>query len=267
MDPRELDELSAAVAAHCEWLKSEQVHLRVPAPALLAVDLLHLSPTVLRNGVVKAVVTSLHALCALRTRANVGESRAQAREQAIRAVKLSTPKERAEAKRIAKQVKIINDDSHFEPLRPSIKELSVRLRTAGRKLEDFKGALRKRHAAFVKAGLAGVSGAPGDIALARWVMQRCDALEADLEFFVTEIEGPVAAASIGHPGSPDSKAWFRVQSNAKLWLREADAPSALSLKLFPSSRPRGADPEALRRKKDANRKAVKRAKKRMGSRR
>ena len=183
----------------------------------------------------------------------------------VRAVKLSTPKERAETKRIAKQVALINDDSHLEQLKPSIKELALRLRTAGRKLEDFKRALRKRHSAFVKVGLEGVSGASGDIALARWVMQRCEALEADLEFFVTEIEGPVAAASIGHAGSPDSKAWFRVQSAAKLLLKEAGARSGLLIQLFPSPRRRGTDPEALGRRKDADRKAVKRAKKRMSS--
>jgi len=263
VDPRELDELNAAVIAHCAWLKAEKVHLRVPAPELLAADLLHLSPMAPRNPVIEAVVTSLHALCALRTRANVRELRAKARKHAVRVGKLSTPKERAEARRIAKQVEIVNEDSHFEPLKPSITELAVRLRTAVRKLADFQAALRKRHAKFIKAGLEGVSGAPRDIALARWVMLRCDALEADLEFFSTEIEGPVATASIGRPGPPNSKAWFRVQSAAKLGLKEAGAGSALLLQLFPSPGTKGTDPEASRRKIDANRKAVKRAKKRV----
>lgn len=272
MDDRELRELTAAVVAHREWLTDAGVQLPAAAAELSALQLVRLmpghsaadasepEPWKAPRAIVEAVVTSLHSLCALRTRERVREIRTKKAEQAVQRAKDAEPEDRAQAKRALKPLQLTQDNSHVVALTPSLTQLRERLHTACRKLEKFKGDLRTRHKAFVYAGLVNFSSATRDFVLARWVSQRCEALDDDLEFLLAEVEGPVALGLTGHEGPADSKAWFRLRSQAKLSFKEAGAPASLRAQLFPEGPRPATAVDAKRRRQDKDRKEISRAK-------
>src|SRR3954470_16058453 len=96
-------------------------------------------------------------------------------------------------------------------------------------------------------------------------MEGCNALQADIEFFLEKIEGPIALSAAGHAAPADGKAWFRLRGDAKLWFKEAGAPSSPAAQLFPGPRFSSRDPGAKRRREDQGRKELQRAKKRRES--
>lgn len=214
---------------------------------------------------VDTVVTSLHALCALRTRERLSEVRRAARERAAESIRTAPPEERAEIRRQAKLIDLAHDDTHISRLEPSLDQLQQRLRTASRALTAYVAGLSMRQRAFVAAGAAGIAGGGSDRALARWIMVRCEALEADVAFLRIEMQGNAAAALTGHAGAADSKAWHRQRAKAKLWLKDVGAPSSLGPTLFPDSFGRPSDPDSNRQQKDRERKEIKRARKRRDS--
>jgi hypothetical protein len=273
MDAQQLRELAAAIVAHHEWLKSEGVRLPAPPDELTAVHMLRLVPGKLANTeaapplqawiasrkIIYAVATSLRYLCALRDRANLAEARMEKRRRAASRVTTASSSDPAIQERFAKQIRLSHDDTHIAKVAPSLKQLGVRLRTAQKKLATFRGDLRRRHAGFVSLGM---SHAPGDLALAQWLMQGCEALEADLQFFLSEIEGPAAIEPTGHVGVADNKAWFRARGEAKRSFKAAGATSSLGVLLFPDSFGPAKDLDAKRRRQTRERKEVNRAKKR-----
>ena len=253
-----------AIVAHREWVTSAGVHLPVPADRLAAADVLSLSLAG-ADALVTAVMTSLHSLCALRTRVILQELRNKARQDALQNAKQTSPKDRADVERYSKQVQIVTDDSHYQRLVPSLDRLGERLRTADRKLEKFRRDLRVRHRAFVRAGLGHASGAAADSTLARCLAARCETLVADIEFFCREIEGPVSAPPTSHAGPANSKAWFHLRGQARLGFKEAGAPSTLGARLFPDLGGPATDPVTKVRRQDGARKEINRAKKRRDS--
>jgi len=215
--------------------------------------------------VVDTVVTSLHALCALRTRDRLREVRREAREQAAERVKAAAPDHRAQARRSAKLIDLTHDDAHLASLDPQLLRLQQRLQTAAKGLAEYIQEQRERQRAFVAAGSGGISGAVDELVLARWVMIRCEVLRADVGFFRDEMQGNAAAELTGHAGAADGKAWFRQRSKTKLWLKDVGAPSSLGLALFPDSFGQPDEPDAKRQQNDRERQEVKRAKKRSDS--
>jgi hypothetical protein len=211
---------------------------------------------------VETVVTSLHALCALRTRERLSEARRAVRERAAESIRGAPPAQRAEIRRQAKLVNLAHDDTHITRLEPSLDLLQQRLRTASRALTAYIGGLRVRQRAFIAASAGGIAGGGSDRALARWIMVRCDALEADIGFLRAEMQGNAAAALTGHAGAADSKAWHRQRAKTKLWLKDVGAPSSLGPTLFPDSFGQPNDPDTNRQQKDRERKEVRRARKR-----
>jgi hypothetical protein len=250
MDQADLGELDAAIKAHCDFLEAAGVQLAMHPGDVLAS---HLLTVVLdRGGIVGAVVTSLISLCALRTRAT---ARAARMKEAARAT-TSGAKRRAAA---------ITDDRHLERLRPSLKQLGERLRTAVRSLARFEGELRARHQRLAKLRVGQGSGASVDAALTRWVMARCQVLAKDLEFFAVEMEGPIAMPPIGYAGPAEGKAWHRVRADSLLILEGAGMTGRERRSLFPVSFQRKGDAADERRAVDRERKARKQAKMRKKS--
>lgn len=260
MDDDKLRELDAATVAHSERLKAKGVTLPVPAAQLLAHDLMRLSA--LDDGVVRAIVTNLRAFTALRALATIRQSRAKSRAEARAAVSATTSQKRLDAERRARQVELLTDSSHFDRLEPSLKELGARLRTVRKKLGAFTLDLRARHREFVRQGLAAISGATIDAALTGWMSARCAALERELDFFVAELQGPLAMRGTGHAGPPDNKSWHRVSGDAVLRLKEEGVKAAERRALLPGWRPEARDPDAKRRQRERESKAARRAKKR-----
>lgn len=211
---------------------------------------------------VDTVVTSLHALCALRTRERLGEVRRAARERAAASLQAAPPEERAEVRRQAKLIDLAHDDTHIARVEPSLDQLQQRLRTASRALTTYIEGSRMRQRAFTAAGAGGIAGRDSDRTLARWIMVRCEVLEADVALFRTEMQGNAAAALTGHAGTADSKAWHRQRAKTKLWLKDVGAPTSLGPTLFPDGFGRAEDPDSNRQQKDRERKEVKRARRR-----
>lgn len=265
MDAEELAELEAAIAAHCEVLKTDGVKLPVSPQQLHVIHLMELSPSGTRPPVARALITNLRALASQRTCAKIHEHRAKAREDAERAARNAKPKHQPTAQRRAKQVKILTDSSHFERLAPALSDLQSRTRGARKKLKTFRSALAARHQQFLRHGLAYASGAEVDRALAAWLSTRCAVLEHEIEFFVAEIQGPIAIEPTGHRGAADNRAWHRIRGEAQLALTEAGVTAADRRALFPISHPGKDDFEAKQRRREREYKVRKRAKKRRDS--
>ncbi len=266
VDAQELSELEAAIAAHCERLKADGVELRVPIEQLHPMHLMDLPDTGPRPEIARALVINLRTFAALRDLAKIQQHRVEAREAAQRAVRNAAPENRADAERRAKQVELLMDGSSFEQVAPSLTELDSRQRTLGRKLDEFHGHLdhrRRRAGELELPGLA--AGATLDMALTRWMFMRCVSLEADIEFFRSEIQGPVAIPPAGHAGPADNKAWHRVKGAAVLALKEAGVTASERRALFPGTHLEPLDAVSKRRKKESQRQAAKRAKSRRTS--
>src|SRR5690348_12899393 len=135
MDDDELRQLDAAIAAHSEKLKATGVTLPVPAAKLHAHDLMTLSDR--DDPFVRALVTNLRALTALRALATVQESRAKSRAEARASASAAIAESQADAERRARHAELLTDSSHFDRLEPSLTELGPRLRTAQKKLGEF----------------------------------------------------------------------------------------------------------------------------------
>ena len=104
-----------------------------------------------------------------------------------------------------------------------------------------------------------------DRALTSWLSTRCAVLEQEIEFFVAEIQGPIAMEPTGHRGAADNKAWHRIRGEAQLALKEAGVNAADRRALFPVSHPDKDDFDAKQRRREREYKARKRAKKRRDS--
>ena len=265
VDPEDLGELEAAIAAHAQRLKTDGVMLQVPPAQLDAVHLMQLALDGERPAVTTALITNLRALASLRTLAKISQHRADTREQAQRAVRDADADDQPTAKRRAKQAKLLTDSSHFELLAPALRDLQSRSRTARKKLKAFGKALNSRHRKFVRNELAHASGAVLDRALTGWLSTRCALLEQEIEFFVAEIEGPIAMEPTGHRGVADNKAWHRIRGEAQLELKEAGLNAADRRALFPPSHPEKDDLEAKQRRREREYRTRKRAKKRRNS--
>jgi hypothetical protein len=215
------------------------------------------------GALVDVVIASLHRLCALRTR----DLARTTRQQRLRAANELAANAQDEQERLrAKLVEAAHDDSHLEAVDPCLEQLQQRLRTACRQLSAFMEKLDERHEVFTQAGLARMSAAPVEIGGARAIVLRCEILDGNLTAFRRYIQGPSAEPLSGHVGPADGKAWHRVRSDSKLWLKNAGAKSSLAVRLFPSgARVVGLDEK--KRQHDRERKEVNRAKKRATSKR
>lgn len=251
--------------AHAERLEKEGVVLRVPPEWLHAGDLMELALSGERPAVTRALITNLRTLVSLRTLAKISQQRADAREVARRAAHDADPEHGPTAKRRAKQVALLTDSSHFEPLAAVLRDLQSRLRTTRKRLTAFDSALDNRHQKFVRNELAHASGAVLDQALATWLSMRCAVLEQEIEFFDAEIQGPTAMEPTGHRGPADNKAWHRVRGEAQLALKEAGLSAIERRALFPASHPEKDDSEANQRRREREYKMRGRAKKRRES--
>jgi len=265
VDAEELAELEAAIAAHCEVLKADGVKLPVSPEQLHVIHLMELPLTGTRPPVARALITNLRALASLRTRATIREHRAKDREDAERAARNAEPDHQSTARRRAKQVNLLMDSSQFERLAPTLRSLRSRSRGARKKLEAFGRALDARHRQFVHNELAHASGAVLDRALTGWLSTRCAALEQELEFFLAEIEGPIAIEPTGHSGVADNKAWHRVRGEGLVMLEEAGVKPAERRALFPGTRPGKQDDPSEQRQREREYQARRRAKKRRKS--
>jgi hypothetical protein len=212
---------------------------------------------------VEIVIASLHALCAFRTRLELGRIRARLREDAVRQIKTAPRDDDGATTRAALPAEVTNDEASIRRLRPSLEQLQRRLRTAARSLERFCGELTAEHDRLAKASVEGWSRAPQTAALARLLAARCDILNAQVAFFVSHMQGPAGAAPVGHRGAVDAKAWHRLRGETKLRLAQAGAGAAkLGVVLFPDSFEPVRDPDAARMQNDRERKEIRRAKRR-----
>ena len=214
---------------------------------------------------IDAVVITLHALCAFRTRFSLADIRAKVRARAERVRREAERARDEHAIRHAAVLKASHADEHVNRLGKPMRELQKRLRVAMNSLERLQDDLAALQKPFVAAGLGFVSPLPRQAMLARGLAARCEFLHHRIDFFSAALIGPAAERPTGHLGKPDARAWHRVCCDLKAALADSGGAADLLMVLFPDPSPDAADRDARRMKKDRDRKEIGRAKKRVKS--
>jgi len=260
MDDIEHAELEAAIAAHCQWL--EQLGLSVPArPDHIEAWELFGRPWAVpevAQVAATAVLSSLAALCAFRTREGISLKRKRLRDAARSRIGESSTIEKSSRRAHIAMVEFAMDESHITPLVKPLRTAGERVRTLRTATGVHLDALKKRHRKAKAFGAYATSLA--DVALTRWIQSRCRQFEADLEFFAGEVLGQEVVA---HKGPTTAKAWHRLRGDCLLQLKDAQFTRSAMGDLFPPARPRNDDPtragEQQKRRAERDDKAIKRA--------
>jgi hypothetical protein len=257
-------EVERAIGAHFEWLISRDVELPGEPERLTAIDAFSVLEDAKEKGKLDdpsqaaAVLRSLMALCAFRTRAvGIEQVRASIEARWDERVKTAAKAARPQVRRERRAILAVHDDTQLKNIERRAALYQKDARSLLRALAKGEEATRVRVNAMFAAGFDAVAAptAMREHLESIWLRGTIEHALAEVSEYLQRQRGSAASESLGEPGEATSRGWHERRAQCLLALEREGIRSPLRRTLFPSV---DSDPE---RQRDVDRKRRARARK------